>query len=220
MLGRARGGRRAAAAGRVVAAARPSAAGRGGGDAPRGVRGTFRDLPRLLADSFHLVWSAGRSEFLVSRRASSSSPRSAWPRSSSWQRCRRPSGGGRAAGFRRSSPTSPRSCNDGALDFAAAVEASTAGSCAALVGRRAFERVLDVATESTCSRSSRRTSTTACGGRRRRAPSARWRPSTASWGSRRACRRGDRGRARSLQPSSSRSCGRLHPALARGSEQP
>jgi ATP-binding cassette subfamily B protein len=28
-------------------------------------KGSFRDLPRLLADSFRLVWSAGRNEFLV-----------------------------------------------------------------------------------------------------------------------------------------------------------
>ncbi len=32
---------------------------------PEDARGSFRDLPRLLADSFRLVWSAGRNEFLV-----------------------------------------------------------------------------------------------------------------------------------------------------------
>jgi hypothetical protein len=32
---------------------------------PEGARGTWRDLPRLLADSFQLVWQAGRTEFLL-----------------------------------------------------------------------------------------------------------------------------------------------------------
>jgi hypothetical protein len=32
---------------------------------PAGSEGSWRDLPRLLGDSFRLVWQAGRREFLV-----------------------------------------------------------------------------------------------------------------------------------------------------------
>ena len=32
---------------------------------PEGSEGTWRDLPKLLADSLRLVWSAGRREFLI-----------------------------------------------------------------------------------------------------------------------------------------------------------
>src|SRR4051812_25114194 len=32
---------------------------------PKGAEGTWRDLPRLLAESFRLVWGAGRRVFLL-----------------------------------------------------------------------------------------------------------------------------------------------------------
>ena len=36
---------------------------------PEGSEGTWRDLPKLLADSLRLVWSAGRREFLITSSA-------------------------------------------------------------------------------------------------------------------------------------------------------
>ena len=115
---------------------------------PEDARGSFKDLPGLLADSLRLVWAAGRREFLIT---------------SSLQLLT-------AVGIAAqlfigkellSAVLSAQAADDFAtilpelaalvavtvaLDFAAAVETEQSRVLSELVGRRAFDRVLDVST--------------------------------------------------------------------------
>jgi ATP-binding cassette subfamily B protein len=115
---------------------------------PEGSQGTFRDLPQLLADSLRLVWSAGRKEFLVTAvlqlvtavgiaaqllvaKALLSAVLSA----------------GGSEDFTALLPElGALVAITIALDFAGAVEAEQSRVLSELVGRRAFDRVLDVST--------------------------------------------------------------------------
>ena len=111
-------------------------------------RGTFRDLPRLLADSLRLVWAAGRREFLIT---SSLQLVSAIAIAAQLFIAKGLFEAVLAAGEARDlAGVAPELVAllaiTVALDFARAVEAEQTRVLSELVGRKALDRVLDVST--------------------------------------------------------------------------
>jgi ATP-binding cassette, subfamily B, bacterial len=111
-------------------------------------RGTFRDLPRLLADSLRLVWSAGRREFLLTASLQLVSATAiAAQLFIAKELFQAVLGAGAARDLAGVAPELVALLAiTVALDFARAVEAEQTRVLSELVGRRALDRVLDVST--------------------------------------------------------------------------
>ena len=115
---------------------------------PEGSEGTWRDLPKLLADSLRLVWSAGRREFLIT---SSLQLASALAIAAQLFVAQAVISSVLAAGgsddFASLLPAlAALVAITVALDFMQAIEAEQSRVLGELVGRRALDRVLDVST--------------------------------------------------------------------------
>ena len=115
---------------------------------PEDARGSFRDLPRLLADSFRLVWSAGRNEFLVTSSLQLLSAVAIAAQLFIAKALFEAVLG--AGGTRDLTAVVPELAAllaiTVALDFARAVQNEQTRVLSELVGRRALDRVLDVST--------------------------------------------------------------------------
>jgi ATP-binding cassette subfamily B protein len=112
---------------------------------PEGTRGRARDLPRLLADSFRLVWQSGRREFLITSTlqlvAALGVAAQLFVGKAVLEAVLR------AGAFSDVLPELVLLVGlTVALDFASAIEAEYSRVLGELVGRRALDRVLDVAT--------------------------------------------------------------------------
>ena len=115
---------------------------------PEDARGSFRDLPKLLADSLRLVWAAGRREFvLTSSLQLVSAVGIAAQLFVGKALLSAVLGAGGADDFSGVLPELAALLGiTVALDFARAVENEQTRVLSELVGRRAFDRVLDVST--------------------------------------------------------------------------
>jgi ATP-binding cassette subfamily B protein len=115
---------------------------------PEGARGTFRDLPRLLADSFRLVWNAGRNTFLLTAALQLASAFGIAAQLFIAKALFESVLG--AGGTDDLASIAPELAAlvaiTVALDFANAIQAEQSRVLSELVGRRAFDRVLDVST--------------------------------------------------------------------------
>jgi ABC-type multidrug transport system fused ATPase/permease subunit len=111
-------------------------------------RGSFRDLPRLLADSLRLVWSAGRNEFLLTSTLQLVSAAAIAAQLFIAKALFDAVLG--AGGTRDLAGVAPALAAllviTVALDFARAVQQEQTRVLSELVGRRALDRVLDVST--------------------------------------------------------------------------
>ena len=115
---------------------------------PEGARGSFRDLPRLLADSFRLVWSAGRKTFLLTSALQLLSAfgiaAQLFIAKALFEAVLGAGGADDLAGI--APELGALIAITVALDFANAIQAEQSRVLSELVGRRAFDRVLDVST--------------------------------------------------------------------------
>jgi ATP-binding cassette subfamily B protein len=111
-------------------------------------RGSFRDLPRLLADSLRLVWAAGRREFLITSALQIVSAIAIAAQLFVARALFEAVLG--AGGARDLAGIAPELAAllaiTVALDFARAVQNEQTRVLAELVGRRALDRVLDIST--------------------------------------------------------------------------
>src|SRR5918992_3709194 len=115
---------------------------------PEDAQGSFRDLPRLIVDSLRLVWGAGRREFLITGALQLvGAVGVAVQLFVGKELLEAVLGAGGDASFAGLLPElAALVAVTVALDFAQAVEAEQSRVLGELVGRRAFDRVLDVAT--------------------------------------------------------------------------
>jgi ATP-binding cassette subfamily B protein len=115
---------------------------------PEGSEGTWRDLPRLVAESVRLVWSAGRSVFLLTSAlqlvTAFGVAAQLFVGKAVLDAVLAAGGGGAFAGVLPE--LAALVAITVALDFARAVEGEQSRVLSNLVARRAIERVLDVAT--------------------------------------------------------------------------
>jgi ATP-binding cassette subfamily B protein len=115
---------------------------------PEGAEGTWRDLPALLADSFRLVWQAGRREFrLTAALQLVTAVGIAAQLFVAKELLAAVLAAGDSGSFQDVLPELLAVVAiTVALDFAGAVEAEQSRVLSELVSRRALDRVLDVAT--------------------------------------------------------------------------
>ena len=115
---------------------------------PEGSEGTWRDLPKLLADSLRLVWSAGRREFLITSSLQLASALAIAAQLFVAQAViRSVLAAGGSDDFASLLPSlAALVAITVALDFMQAIEAEQSRVLGELVGRRALDRVLDVST--------------------------------------------------------------------------
>ena len=111
-------------------------------------RGSFRDLPRLLADSLRLVWAAGRREFLLTATLQLISAAGiAAQLFIAKELFEKVLGAGGTRDLASAAPELVSLLAIGvAIEFARAVQAEQTRVLSELVGRRALDRVLDVST--------------------------------------------------------------------------
>ena len=115
---------------------------------PEGARGSFRDLPRLLADSVRLVWRAGRNTFLITSALQlASAVGIAAQLFITKALFEAVLGAGSVDDLASVAPELAALVGiTVALDFARAVQTEQSRVLSELVGRRALDRVLDVST--------------------------------------------------------------------------
>src|SRR5215216_4407049 len=115
---------------------------------PEQGKGSLRDLPRLLGDSLRLVWGAGRREFLLTSVLQIVSAVGVAAQLLIAKRLLEAVlGAGQTDAFASFLPElAAVIAITVALDFVSAVQGEQSRVLSELVGRRAFERVLDVAT--------------------------------------------------------------------------
>ncbi len=115
---------------------------------PEGAQGNFRDLPELLADSFRLVWSAGRNTFLITsslQLISAVAIAAQLFMTKALFEAVLSAGGTDDLASILPSLIGVVTITI-ALDFANAIETEQSRILSELVGRKAFDRVLDVST--------------------------------------------------------------------------
>jgi ATP-binding cassette subfamily B protein len=115
---------------------------------PEGSEGTWRDLPKLLADSLRLVWTAGRREFLITSSLQLASALAIAAQLFVAQAViKAVLAAGGTDDFTSLLPAlAALVAITVALDFMQAIEAEQSRVLGELVGRRALDRVLDVST--------------------------------------------------------------------------
>jgi ATP-binding cassette, subfamily B, bacterial len=114
---------------------------------PEGAGGTWRDLPRLVAESLRLVWSAGRRELVITAVLSVLTAAGVAAQLLVGRAALGAAISARDHGFAHALPAlAALVAVTVALELAQAVEGEQSRVLGELVGRRALDRVLDVAT--------------------------------------------------------------------------